>query len=134
MIESVLIATLLFSTLLFLLLYMLQLKKNRKILASTLSLLVMQDSLSTQSKTDKQQTDEAFLKFISDSRDWAYEYIENVQASLIRFVSDAGPAIDYWDEYGSAMSTPLDQGMGKISKAYKELIALLPEDYGRINT
>lgn len=134
MINLMLLLTLSFSTLLFLLLYMLQIKKNRAILASTLSLLVMQNSLSTQSKTDKQQTDEAFLKFISDSRDWAYEYIENVQASLIRFVSDAGPAIDYWDEYGSAMSTPLDQGMGEISKAYKELIALLPEDYGRINT
>ena len=134
MIESVLLVTLLFSTLLFLLLYMLQVKKNRTILASTLSLLVMQDSLNTQSKTGKQQTDEAFLKFISDSRDWAYEYIENVQASLTKFVSDAGPAIDYWDEYGSAMTTPLDQGMGKISIAYKELISLLPEDYGRINT
>jgi hypothetical protein len=134
MINLMLLLTLSFSTLLFLLLYMLQIKKNRAILASTLSLLVMQNSLSTQSKTDKQQADEAFLKFVSDSRDWAYEYIESVQASLTKFVSDAGPAIDYWDEYGSAMSTPLDQGMGKISKAYKELIALLPEDYGRINT
>lgn len=134
MINLMLLLTLSFSTLLFLLLYMLQIKKNRSILASTLSLLVMQNSPSTQSKTDKQQADEAFLKFVSDSRDWAYEYIENVQASLTKFVSDAGPAIDYWDEYGSAMSTPLDQGMGKISKAYKELIALLPEDYGRINT
>jgi hypothetical protein len=134
MINLMLLLTLSFSTLLFLLLYMLQIKKNRAILASTLSLLVMQNSPSTQSKTDKQQADEAFLKFVSDSRDWAYEYIENVQASLTKFVSDAGPAIDYWDEYGSAMSTPLDQGMGKISKAYKELIALLPEDYGRINT
>lgn len=134
MINLMLLLTLSFSTLLFLLLYMLQIKKNRAILASTLSLLVMQNSISTQSKTDKQQADEAFLKFVSDSRDWAYEYIENVQASLTKFVSDAGPAIDYWDEYGSAMSTPLDQGMGKISKAYKELIALLPEDYGRINT
>ena len=134
MINLMLLLTLSFSTLLFLLLYMLQIKKNRAILASTLSLLVMQNSPSTQSKTDKQQADEAFLKFVSDSRDWAYEYIENVQASLTKFVSDAGPAIDYWDEYGSAMSKPLDQGMGKISKAYKELIALLPEDYGRINT
>ena len=134
MINLMLLLTLSFSTLLFLLLYMLQIKKNRAILASTLSLLVMQNSPSTQSKTGKQQADEAFLKFVSDSRDWAYEYIENVQASLTKFVSDAGPAIDYWDEYGSAMSTPLDQGMGKISKAYKELIALLPEDYGRINT
>jgi hypothetical protein len=134
MINLMLLLTLSFSTLLFLLLYMLQIKKNRAILASTLSLLVMQNSPSTQSKTDKQQADEAFLKFVSDSRDWAYEYIENVQASLTKFVSDAGPAIDYGDEYGSAMSTPLDQGMGKISKAYKELIALLPEDYGRINT
>lgn len=134
MIESILVGTFVFLTLLFLLLYMGQIKKNRAILANTLKLLIMQESLSNENKTDKEQADEAFLKFISDSRDWAYEYIENVQASLTKFVSDAGPAIEYWDEYHAVMPTPLDQGMKKISIAYKELLNLLPEDYGRINT
>ena len=77
---------------------------------------------------------EGFLKFISDSRDWAFEYIENVQVGLNKFISDAGPAIECWEKYGSVMDTPLDTNMKKISISYKELKSLLPEDYGKIDT
>jgi hypothetical protein len=77
---------------------------------------------------------EGFLKFISDSREWAFEYIENVQAGLNKFISDAGPSIEYWEKYGSVMDTPLDINMQKISISYKELKSLLPEDYGKIDT
>jgi hypothetical protein len=31
---------------------------------------------------------ENFIKFLSDSRDWAYKYIEDVQEGLIKFVND----------------------------------------------
>jgi hypothetical protein len=77
---------------------------------------------------------EGFLKFLSDSRDWAFEYIENVQVGLNKFISDAGPSIEYWEKYGSVMDTPLDINMQKISISYKELKSLLPEDYGKIDT
>jgi hypothetical protein len=77
---------------------------------------------------------EGFLKFISDSREWAFEYIENVQVGINKFISDAGPAIEYWEKYGSVMDTPLDINMQKISISYKELKSLLPEDYGKIDT
>lgn len=77
---------------------------------------------------------EGFLKFISDSREWAFEYIENVQLGISKFINDAGPSIEYWEKYGSAMDTPLDTGMSKISVSYKELKSLLPEDYGKIDT
>lgn len=122
-----------FSTLFFLLLYMLQIKKNRAILANTLRLLVMQESINSESKTDKEQADEAFLKFVSDSRDWAYQYIDDVQSSLSKFVSDIEPEIAYFDEYGIASSAyPHYHSMKKISGAYKELKKLLPEDYDRV--
>jgi hypothetical protein len=133
MIESVLVGTLSFSTLLFLLLYILQIKKNRATLASTLRLLVMQESRNIENKTDKEQADEAFLKFVSDSRDWAYQYIDDVQTSLAKFVSDIEPEIAYFDEYGVASSAyPHYHSMKKISGAYKELKNLLPEDHDRI--
>jgi hypothetical protein len=77
---------------------------------------------------------EGFLKFISDSREWAFEYIENVQVGLSKFIIDAGPSIEYWEKYGSVMDTPLDINMQKISISYKELKSLLPEDYGKIDT
>lgn len=135
MIESILVGTFVFLTLLFLSLYLVQIKKNRAILANTLKLLIMQESLNSENKTDKEQADEAFLKFVSDSRDWAYQYIDKAQESLNKFIADIEPEIAYFDEYGIASSAyPHYHSMKKISGAYKELKKLLPEDYGKIDT
>ncbi len=90
--------------------------------------------LTEQNLEPTEAASEGFLKFISDSRDWAFEYIENVQVGLNKFISDAGPSIEYWEKYGSVMDTPLDINMQKISISYKELKSLLPEDYGKIDT
>lgn len=134
MIESILIGTFVFLTLLFLSLYLVQIKKTRAILANTLKLLIMQESLNSESKTDKEQADEAFLKFVSDSRDWAYQYIDEAQEGLNKFITDVEPEIAYFDEYGIASSAyPHYHSMKKISGAYKELKKLLPEDYDRID-
>jgi len=135
MIESILVGTFVFLTLLFLSLYLVQIKKNRAILANTLKLLIMQESLNSENKTDKEQSDEAFLKFVSDSRDWAYQYIDEAQEGLNKFITDIEPEIAYFDEYGIASSAyPHYHSMKKISGAYKELKKLLPEDYGKIDT
>jgi hypothetical protein len=133
MIESVLVGTFVFLTFLFLSLYLVQIKKNRAILANTLKLLIMQESLNSENKTDKEKADEAFLKFVSDSRDWAYQYIDEAQEGLNKFITDIEPEIAYFDEYGIASSAyPHYHSMKKISGAYKELKKLLPEDYGKI--
>jgi hypothetical protein len=76
---------------------------------------------------------EAFLKFLSDSRDWAYQYIEDVQAELDKFITDIEPEISYFKEYGDVGSmAPNYYSMKKISTAYDELKKLLPEDYDKI--
>lgn len=84
----------------------------------------------------KKETDsDAFLKFVSDSRDWAYQYIDDVQSSLNKFISDIEPEIAYFDEYGLVGDAyPHYYSMKKISGAYKELKKLLPDDYGKIDT
>jgi hypothetical protein len=133
MIESVLVGVFVFSTLLFLSLYLVQVKKNRVILANTLNLLLMQQSMNEENKTDQEQSNEAFLKFVSDSRDWAYQYIDEFQESLNKFITDIEPEIAYFDEYGVASSAyPHYHSMKKISGAYKELKKMLPEDYDKI--
>ena len=135
MIESILVGTFIFFTLLFLSLYLVQVKKNRAILANTLNLLLMQQSINDENKTDQEQSNEAFLKFVSDSRDWAYTYIDEVQKELNSFISNIEPEISYFDEYGEVGSAyPHYHSMKKISGAYKELKKLLPEDYGKIDT
>jgi hypothetical protein len=89
-------------------------------------------SKSTKIKQDSDDSihKENFIKFLSDSRLWAFEYIENVQKGLTKFVNDVDADISYFDEYGDAlsMSRPDYPSMKNISNAYKELKTLLPED------
>jgi hypothetical protein len=87
---------------------------------------------STKTKEDSDESihKENFIKFLSDSRDWAFSYIESVQKGLTKFVSDVDADVSHFDEYGDAlsMSRPDYPSMKNISKAYKELKTLLPED------
>ena len=133
MIELVFICLLSSLTLFFLYMYVVQKKANKVVVAKTLEVLLLQQLSRNPVKTDQDQSNEDFLKFVSDSRDWAYEYIENVQNSLNKFINDIEPEIAYFDEYGVAGSAyPHYHSMKKISGAYKELKKLLPEDYDRI--
>ena len=135
MIELIFICILSSLTLLFLSLYVLQKKANKTLITKTLETLLMQQLSRNTSKTEKEYADEAFLKFVSDSRDWAYQYIDEAQEGINKFITDVEPEIAYFDEYGIASSAyPHYYSMKKISGAYKELKKLLPEDYGKIDT
>jgi hypothetical protein len=133
MIQSVLLVILSVSTTTLAFLFSIQKKKNVEILANTLQFLILQEAEQEKNKTDKEQSNEDFLKFVSDSRDWAYQYIEDVQELLNKFITDIEPEILYFDTYGDLMSAePNYNSMKKISGAYKELKKMLPEDYDRI--
>ena len=113
--------------------------KNRK-----LSLTILQERIDKNAIIDKiskdldktkpiEQTD-AFLKFVSDSRDLAFSYIEEAQKGIEQFVSNAGPEIEYFKQYGSiSEGQPLHDSMVKISKEYDNLKKLLPADYDKID-
>jgi hypothetical protein len=133
MIQSILLVILSVSTTTLAFLFSIQKKKNVQILANTLQFLILQEAEQEKNKTDKDQSNEDFLKFVSDSRDWAYQYIEDVQELLNKFITDIEPEILYFDTYGDLMSAePNYNSMKKISGAYKELKKMLPEDYDRI--
>lgn len=85
----------------------------------------------TKNKNKADPSSEAFLKFVSDSRDWAYTYIEDVQKSLNDFITEIDPEILYFDKYGWSAydAEPNYNSMKKISVAYKELKKILPDDY-----
>lgn len=77
---------------------------------------------------------DGFLKFVSQSRDWAFEYIEDVQKAIDVFIKDIEPEIEYFDEYGVVGDAyPHYPSMKKISDSYKELKKLIPDDYGKID-
>jgi len=135
MIELALIVILSVLSLLFFYLYILQKRKNKAIIANAVKVLMMQEENYENNKTDKEKANEDFLKFVSDSRDWAYQYIDDVQESLTKFVDDIEPEIAYFDEYGVVGTAyPHYYSMKKISEAYKELKRVLPDEDNRIET
>lgn len=75
------------------------------------------------------QAKEDFIKFISDSREWAFDYIEDVQKNLLAFVEKVDADIEHFNKYGDEMSMkPNYNALKNISKAYAELKKLLPND------
>jgi hypothetical protein len=100
-----------------------------ELLKSYLDRTIMEERLSEikELESKKDPSSEAFLKFVSDSRDWAYQYIDEVQSSLDKFITDVEPEILYFDTYGDLMSAePNYNSMKKISASVKELKRLLP--------
>lgn len=80
-------------------------------------------------KSDESVHKENFIKFLSDSRDWAYEYIESVQSGLTNFINETAPEINYFKEYGDTMAlAPNYYSMKKITEEYEKLKALLPAE------
>ena len=81
-------------------------------------------------KTSESVHKENFIKFVSESRDWAFSYIEEVQEGLSKFVEDIDSYIEYFDTYSDVISVerPDYAAMKQISKSYKELKKLLPKE------
>jgi hypothetical protein len=74
----------------------------------------LEKALSAKEERSIEQT-EGFLKFVSDSRDWAFQYIEQVQGEIYKL----GQVID------QSKNDPL--AIDKILEANAELQKLLPD-------
>lgn len=78
--------------------------------------------------TDEKKIEETegFLKFISQSRDWAFQYIERVQVTIKNFQNVFHPVAT---KYYQDKSKPIDQKeFGELFEAYKKLIEELPDE------
>ena len=92
--------------------------KNRKLNAqliqaevdNTVYVLQLAEMVQQRDAKSVEETD-GFLKFISESRDWAFQYIEDVQQALM--------------VYDVALNT---DDAKIINDAYKKLISFLPND------
>ena len=71
---------------------------------------------------------ESYVKFLNESRNSAYEYIEDVQGHLVVFASKVEPQLNYFNTYGSAVSGPHTILVKEITEAYEELKTVLPQD------
>jgi len=103
------------------------LKNNVKKLSVAYS--KIENLMSSQTKLDNDAHQESFIKFLSDSRDSAFDYIEEVQSGLSKFINDIEPEIQYFKEYGDFTSMqPNYFALKKITQAYEELTKLLPKE------
>lgn len=72
---------------------------------------------------------DSFFKFVSDSREWAFEYIDSVQKELKNFVDVADKEFNHFDKYGAVVEgSPHHRSMTVLSKEYKKLKELLPKE------
>jgi hypothetical protein len=75
-----------------------------------------------------EQTD-GFLKFVSDSRDWAFQYIEEVQSALSEFDKAVRPQLEWATTYGMVNGENAHtETLEKISEAYAKLKEVLPKE------
>jgi len=127
---TVIVGSLLFASLLSVLVLsikFLRLKNDIKKMATAYSK-VTQLMLSND-KLDNNVHQESFIKFLSDSRDSAFDYIEEVQSGISKFVEQVDPEISYFKEYGDIIAmAPNYNSMNKIATAYEDLIKLLPKE------
>lgn len=110
-------------------------RKKRKLLAIIVQLEIDKNILYEKlaeamvlkdSKAEAEQT-EGFLNFISESRDWAFKYIEDVQQAIVEFGKKIGPEIKYLRNYASVLGLTAARGIEKISEAYEQLLKVMPE-------
>lgn len=79
-------------------------------------------------KDDQYIIQENFLKFVSDSREWAFEYIENTQEHLKLFIDDLKKDVLFFESFGILSEKyPNYEAMAKFVDHYRKLEKLLPE-------
>lgn len=90
----------------------------------------MEESLKNNDEQKIEQT-EGFLKFVSESRDWAFQYIERVQIAIKNFQDVFHPIAEQYYKDKKVYNLPTAIGQeefGKLFEAYKKLIEELPAE------
>lgn len=87
------------------------------------------EELSNEISTIKLSESDGFVKFISQSRDWAFQYIEEVQKALNEFDEEVAPRLEWANTFGRlAGETVHTDTIKTISEAYEKLKSVLPEN------
>ena len=77
----------------------------------------------------KLEKSDDFVKFLSNSRDWAFEYIEDAQEKISEFDKQIQKIAEWNRTYGSVVGdTPHSSKIEEINLAYDKIRSLLPEN------
>jgi hypothetical protein len=87
---------------------------------------MMQELLNIKEKEELDgESSDGFLKFVSQSRDWAFDYIETAQDGIKEFIDSVGSDIDYMDTYRPPIIS--EEATDRLVNSYRKLKELLPE-------
>ena len=87
------------------------------------------ERLYQEAENKKLQETDGFVKFISQSRDWAFQYIEEVQTALSEFDNTVEPLLEWAMRFGVLSGeTANTKILREISEAYDKLKSVLPEN------
>jgi hypothetical protein len=111
-------------------------RKAQEAITEKLQLLIRINILETEfSKTIQEienmklEKSDDFVKFLSDSRDWAFTYIEDVQEKISEFDKHIQEIAEWNRTYGSVVGdTPHNSKIEEINLAYDKIRSLLPEN------
>jgi hypothetical protein len=111
-------------------------RKAQEAITAKLQLLIRINILETEfSKTIQEienmklEKSDDFIKFLSDSRDWAFTYIEDAQAKISEFDKQIQEISEWNRTYGSVVGdTPHSSKIEEINLAYDKIRSLLPEN------
>jgi hypothetical protein len=87
------------------------------------------EELMQEIENKKLEDTDGFLKFVSESRDWAFGYIEEVQTVLSEFDKTVDPLLKWAMRFGILNGeTAHTKILREISEAYDKLKSVLPEN------
>jgi GTP-binding protein EngB required for normal cell division len=79
-----------------------------------------------------EQTD-GFLKFISESREWAFNYIEETQSAIKSFDEKVGPIVKHYKESKKSLYRRQSELLSEITDAYDVLMQSMPAEENKTN-
>jgi hypothetical protein len=100
----------------------------KRTVQAELDLLAVSDKLNKIILEHNAEKTDGFLKFMSESRDKAFGYIEDVQAAIQLFEEELGPIVKHYKKTGKPVSRKQSETLDKIEKIYDILIDLIPKD------
>jgi len=86
--------------------------------------------LTQELENKKLEGSDGFLKFVSESRDWAFKYIETTQEEIKKFSEIMEKEKTYHNTYGTAAGRDSMQAimLDRVFQAYDDLAKLLPKE------
>lgn len=78
-------------------------------------------TLAAEKDANSLKEDDGFIKFLSSSRDWAFQYIETAQAAITNFADKMNPI-------AKKLEKSENDDVKLMLEAYKELVKIIPDE------